>query len=72
MELADLASKGMHVPKGYDEEELDKDLLAWRLGGSRMVYANNHSKSRGGASLQTIKHHGKDTLHQPLGIMVRH
>jgi hypothetical protein len=52
------AMAGLFKPKQYDEEEIDEAILTWRLGIKSLVYAQNHSKSVGGASLATARRRG--------------
>ena len=52
---------GLYKPKQFDEAEIDETVLAWRLGVTSLVYAQNHSTSAGGASLTTARRCGKLT-----------
>jgi len=49
------AREGLYRPKGYNDEDLDLAIINYKIGGSRVAYANNHSNSHGGASQSTVK-----------------
>lgn len=58
------ACAGLYSPKSYDAEQIAETVLAWRLGGHALLYAQNNSNSLGGASLSTAKRRGKlDPFH---------
>jgi len=49
------ARDGKYHPKGYSPRELDEAILLWKLGGHALVYAENHSHTKGSPSLRVIQ-----------------
>ncbi|KAJ1445494.1 hypothetical protein M885DRAFT_579101, partial [Pelagophyceae sp. CCMP2097] len=65
IDLYKKAAAGLYGPKQYEEAELEEDILAWRMGGTRLNYIQNHG-TKGGASVTTLRRRGSIPRYIPM------